>query len=88
MQEKSQNDTKNKKPWVKYFEPFDRAVISIAMSRSRPRGWYGYTKVPSTGKHNKNWHFFSFCKVIHESGNEAYRLIIGPFKLMFGFAIS
>lgn len=77
----------NNKPWTKTFEPFDRAVISMAWSRSKPRGWYGYIKnKENPNKYTRDWHFFSFCKVRYESGMEAYRLIIGPFKLMVGIS--
>jgi len=78
-----------REPWVRYFAPFGKVAISISVSRSKPRGWYGWVRAP--GGHNKDTHFFSICRVDYSCPDyqgdslSAYRLIIGPLQIMVGF---
>lgn len=71
-----------KRPYSKTWEPFDRAVISFSMTRSKPRVWYYYNRKSN----NRAIMFAGIEKVKYkESKLYAWRFTLGPFSLMMGW---
>lgn len=71
------------KPYTFIFEPFNRMVISIRISRNRPRGWYSF----NVRDGNKYTRLFTLERINYQKFKclSAYSLTIWALSITIGW---